>query len=183
MLRDPPCSSPRHSPPLPLRVWFSAGAALPGAGAWHGASGGEEATRPGPCPSPAQQSSSGPASGLSFTRVATLLRLAPVGRGARVTSLGGGTGSPQGHPRGCRVEPHPRWECPGQQAGDFLIPGILPGHGEQGWVLPLPSPPPRYTHTEAQVTDANLLPSHVLPVPPCGHGLNSPPPPLISRAG
>lgn len=66
---------------------------------------------------------------------------------------------------------NPRWEYPGQQAGDFLIPGILPGHGEQGWITPPPAHTHTqiYTHTEAQVTDANLPPSLVLPVPPGGH--------------
>lgn len=54
-----------------------------------------------------------PASGLSFMRVPTPPRLAPVGGSARVTSLGLGTGDPHGHPPGCQVEPNPRWGVSG----------------------------------------------------------------------
>lgn len=43
----------------------------------------------------------------------------------------------------------------------ILLPGILPGLGH----------PTTHTstHTEAQVTDTEVPPTQVLPVPPCGH--------------
>lgn len=60
-----------------------------------------------------------PASGLSFMRVPTPPRLAPVGGSARVTSLGLGTRDPHGHPPGCHVESDPRWGVSGSIGWGF----------------------------------------------------------------
>lgn len=80
----------------------------------------KEARRPpGPCPSPSQQSSSGPRLRTELYEGPTPPRLAPVGGSARVTSLGLGMGDPHGHPPGCQVEPDPRWGVSGSIGWGF----------------------------------------------------------------
>lgn len=129
----------------------------------------QEARRPpGPCPSPSQQSSSGPRlqtelyEGPDATRIGTCWRKC---QSHLIRSGdGGSTRPPSGLSGGTRSQVESVW------VNRLGILSDLESYLGTGGTRGQPSAPPHtYAHTQAQVTGANLPPSQMLPVPPCGH--------------